>query len=92
MPSKLGANDLKDLVGFICHVEKRKGDTCSKHSSSKQKTLERITRVTPLWMKCFMQPINEESEEKETAIDSNIAHYLQNEDENINDIIEQQPR
>ena len=38
-----------------------------------------------------MQPINEESEEKETAIDSNIEHYLQNEDENINDIINRHP-
>ena len=37
--SKLGGDDLKDLVRFICHVEKKKGDTYSKHSSSKKKML-----------------------------------------------------
>ena len=33
-------------------------------------------------------PINKESEEEETAIDSDITNHLQNEDENFNDIIE----
>ena len=88
--SKLGGDDLKDLVRFICHVEKKKGDTYLKHSSSKKKMLERIARVTPLWTKYFTPPVNEESEEEETAIDSNIENYLQNEDENFNDIIEHQ--
>ena len=46
--------------------------------------------MTPLWMKYFTSPVNEESDEEETANNSNIEIYLQNEDENFNDIIEQQ--
>ena len=74
--SKLGAGCLKDLIIFICHVEKKKGNTYLKHSSSKKKMLERIARVTLLWTKYFTPPISKESEEEVTAIDSNIKKSM----------------
>ena len=61
--SKLGADDLKDLVRIICNLKKKKGDTHSKHSSSKKKMLESNLRVTPLSMKYFTPAINKDEEE-----------------------------
>jgi len=94
--TKLDADDLRNLVRFICHVEKKKGGTYSKHSGSKKKMLERIARVKPLWTMYFAPPTTKASEEEEQTVhgndDSNKLNIenLQNENENINDIIGQQ--
>ena len=37
-PTKIVTDDLKNLVCFLCHVKKTKGDIFSKHSGSKKKT------------------------------------------------------
>ena len=93
--TKLGTDDLKDLVWFLCHVKKTKGDTFSKHSGSKKKMRERIAGSEPLWTSYFASSVAEETEEEPTinaddAVDETDFENLQNEMENINDIIEQQ--
>ena len=54
---------------------------------------ERIAVRRPLWTSYFASPVAEETEEEpsESGIDeSNIEHYLHNENENMSDIIEHQ--
>ena len=43
--TKLEFNKLRDLVGFIYHVEKTKGETYSKQNKMKKKMMEWIARA-----------------------------------------------
>ena len=51
----LSADDLKHLVRFVCHIEKKKGDTFSKHSGSTKKMQQRLAAVESSWTKYFME-------------------------------------
>ena len=93
--TKIGTDDLKHLVRFLCYVKKTKGDTFSKHSGNKKKMQEWIAGGEPLWTSYFASPVAKETDEEPAesgSEKSNIKHYLdnENENENINDIIEHQ--
>ena len=64
--SNIGKEPLQDIVRFICHQEKKKGDTYSKYSGSMKKMRERIAEVQPVWTKYF-SPLSSEGEESEDA-------------------------
>ena len=75
--TKIGTDDLRHLVRFLCHIKKTKGDTFSKHSGSKKKMRERIAGSEPLWTSYSASPVAEETKEEpaESGIDeSNIEN------------------
>ena len=81
MLKKIGTDNLKHLVRFLCHVKKTKGDTFSNHSGSKKKMQEWIAGSKPLWTSYFVLPVAKEIEEDsaESGIDKSIIEkYLQN--------------
>ena len=57
--------ELQDIVRFLCCVEKKVGDTYTKHSGSNNKMRQRIAKVSPVWTKYFAPPEEEEEEEEE---------------------------
>ena len=63
--SKLDKTELQDIVRFLCCVEKKVGDTYTKHSGSNNKTRQRISKVSPVWTKYFAPPEEEEEEDEE---------------------------